>query len=376
MRKKIAIIGSGIAGLTLANLLKKNPNFDFLLFEKEDFLNLEEGYGIQLSINSISILNKIGFDQLNENEKYCPAKLDFYSINYEKICDLDLSIFNTPEKKYTTLRRSILISFLKKNLSTSSITFGKKVKNVDHKENKINIFFTDGTTESADYLVVSDGIFSETKSIIEKKTFKPIFLGALAIRTEIQNTNISHLNDNNITLMMGSNAHLVLYPINQKKELNLVCIIRRDIEYPDSIKEILENTILKTNKNLINFFKGNLKSWPIYVSSKPIKSIHKNVFYIGDSFYTFSPTLAQGASQAIESANEISELINKEYSDISGQYFKHRKYKTSLISKRSKFNYFAFHISNPILKILRNFFLKNLVKNKSFIQSYIGKIYR
>ena len=38
-------------------------------------------------------------------------------------------------------------------------------------------------------------------------------------------------------------------------------------------------------------------------------SKYKNVFYIGDAFYTFPPTMAQGSSQAIEAANEISDLI-------------------------------------------------------------------
>ena len=50
--------------------------------------------------------------------------------------------------------------------------------------------------------------------------------------------------------------------------------------------------------------------------------------------------------------------------------------RTNLINKRSKFNYFGFHISNSLLKILRNKFLKSLVKNKSFIHSYLGKIYK
>ena len=77
MKKKIAIIGSGIAGLTLAALLKKSSNFEFVVYEKENNLNLDEGFGIQLSTNSVSILNKIGFGKLNKNEKYYPSKLDF-----------------------------------------------------------------------------------------------------------------------------------------------------------------------------------------------------------------------------------------------------------------------------------------------------------
>jgi len=175
---------------------------------------------------------------------------------------------------------------------------------------------------------------------------------------------------------MGSDAHLVLYPINQRKELNLVCIIRKKSEDNDSIKTILENTILKKNKNLVNLFKGDLKSWPIYISDKPINSIYKNVFYIGDAFYTFPPTMAQGASQSIEAANEIFELINNNHADIQNEYFKKRVERTNLINKRSKFNYFGFHITNPLLKTLRNFFLKRLVKNKNFIQNYLGKIYQ
>ena len=376
MKKKVAIIGSGIAGLTLASLLKKESNFEFVVYEKENVLNLEEGYGIQLSVNSVSILNKIGFNHLNKNDKYFPSKINFYSINYNKICDLDLKKFNLENTEYTTLKRSILIKFLKEKLFSNSIIFGKIISKVEQTNEKINIYFNDGSSDIVDYLVVSDGVFSETKSIIEKNYFDPIYYGAIAVRAQIKTQDISYINNNNISLIMGSNAHVVLYPINQKKEINLVCIIRQKFENNYSIKLILENTILKENKNLINLFKEELKSWPIYTSNKPIKSIYKKVLYIGDAFYTFPPTLAQGASQSIEAANEVFELIISNNADIQNEYFKKRLERTNLINKRSKFNYFGFHITNPVLKILRNFFLKRVVKNKSFIQSYLGKIYK
>ena len=86
--------------------------------------------------------------------------------------------------------------------------------------------------------------------------------------------------------------------------------------------------------------------------------------------------MAQGASQAIEAANEIFRLISNNYIDIQNEYFKKRVERTNLINKRSKFNYYGFHVSNPLLKILRNKFLKYLVKNKNFIHSYLGKIYK
>ena len=376
MKKKIAIIGSGIAGLTLANLLKQNNNFEFLIYEKENSLNLEEGYGIQLSVNSVSILNKIGFLQLNQNEKYNPSKLDFYSENSLKICDLDLTIFNSENEKYTTLKRSILIKFLKEKLPTNSLIFRKTISKVEEKNKKISINFTDETCEEVDYIVVSDGVFSNTKSIIEKKSFKPNYYGAHAIRTQVNAKDLSDFDSKNISLLMGSNFHIVLYPINKNQEINLVCIIRQKSEKIQDMKTILENIILKKNKNLVNLFKKDLKLWPIYTSNKTTKSIFNNVFYIGDAFYAFPPTMAQGASQAIESANEIFNLINDNCSNIQNLYFQNRLKRTSLIKKRSKLNYFSFHISNSILKILRNKILKVLIKNQEFIKSYLGKVYK
>ena len=376
MKKKVAIIGSGIAGLTLACLLQTNSNFEFVIYEKEKSFNLNEGFGVQLSVNSIVVLNKIGFQELNKNEKYHPLKLDFYSSNYNKICDLDLTVFNSENEKYTTLKRSALIKFLKEKLLTNSIIFDKKIFKVKQVNEKIDINFSDGSKDLVDYLVISDGIFSSSKTLIEKKNFKPSYYGAIAIRTQITPKNVSDFDDNNISLILGSNSHLVFYPINKRKEINLVCIIRKKLEDDNSIKTILENTIFKENKKLANLFKEDLKSWPIYTSNEPIKSIYKNVLYIGDAFYTFPPTLAQGASQSIEAAHEVFDLISNNNPNIENEYFNNRTKRTNLIKKRSKINYFGFHISNPLLKILRNEFLKRLVKNKKFIDSYLGKIYK
>ena len=190
MKKKIAIIGSGIAGLTLANLLRMSLNSEFAVYEKEDNLNLSEGFGIQLSVNSVSVLNKLGFNNLNKNEIYQPKKLDFYTKEYNKICDLDLTIFNSTEEKYTTLKRSTLIKFLKEKLLSNSILFRKKINRVKKINKKIEIYFTDGTSEEVDYLVISDGVFSNTKSIVENKIFKPIYNGGAAIRVEVKKQNI------------------------------------------------------------------------------------------------------------------------------------------------------------------------------------------
>ena len=71
MKKKIAIIGAGISGLVLANLLKQKSKYEFVLYEKNNSINFNS-YGIQLAVNSVDILNKIGFENFDADEKYNP----------------------------------------------------------------------------------------------------------------------------------------------------------------------------------------------------------------------------------------------------------------------------------------------------------------
>ena len=112
MNKRIAIIGAGIAGLTLANFIKKYSDHEFMVYEKDESLSFDRGYGIQLATNSVKILNQINFNKINNEEIFHPDTVNFFNIQNEKICDLDLSKFNNRETKYTTLQRSTLIEFL------------------------------------------------------------------------------------------------------------------------------------------------------------------------------------------------------------------------------------------------------------------------
>ena len=375
MKKKLAIIGAGIAGLTLANFIKKYSDHEFMVYEREESLSLEEGYGIQLGANGVKILNQINFNKINNEKIFHPKKIDFYNIQNEKICDLNLSKFNSIEAKYTTLQRSTLIEFLKEDIYTQHLRFGKKIKEVSELKGKVLIKFDDNTNDLVDLVVAADGIFSNTRSFFEKKKNEPKFKKAIAVRTILKTKSELKIDEQRISLMMGKNCHIVIYPLNQNKELNFVCIIRDKKYDPNNIKPLV-NRVIAQNSDLEKAFKGDLKSWPLYYTPQIFPSTNSKVFYIGDAFNGFLPTLAQGAGQSIESAYELFNLIKDNKEDIQNTYFLERLKRAKIVRRRSNINFFAFHFSSKIMQTLRNFFMKFLVKKKSFINSYLGTVYK
>ena len=139
--KRVAIIGAGISGLFIANLFKRNPDYQITIYEKNSSVALEEGYGVQLSVISIKLLNKIGFKELEIDKKFTPEKINFYSNeDLNKICELDIAKFNSEDCKYTTLKRSYLINFLKADLEDLIMT-GYNISRIDQQDKQIKLFF-------------------------------------------------------------------------------------------------------------------------------------------------------------------------------------------------------------------------------------------
>ena len=377
--KKIAIIGAGISGLFIANLFKKNSDYQVVIYEKNNSINLEEGYGIQLSVNSVRLLNEIEFNKFENARKFNPKKIIFFSSkNFKKICDLNISDFNSENCQYTTLKRSDLINFLKKDIE-NLIKFNHNVSSINKENQKIQLTFENNEIFECDYLIISDGVFSKSRSLISNNKSQPKYNNTLAIRGKI--TNSSKIDNENISLFLGSDFHQVIYPVNQNGDLNFIAIMKYELTLEQQknyslfkensfIRKVLEK-VPKENKEFFDKIK-ELKIFPVFVSKDFFKTNNDKINFIGDAFFAFPPSFAQGASQSIEGAYELYKSIEN---NSEGNFFKNRVIKTKMVTKRSKLNQFAFHLSNPVAIFFRNIFLKKFIKNKKFLDSYLGKIY-
>ena len=328
--KKVAIIGAGISGLFIANLFKRNPNYQITIYEKNTSVALEEGYGVQLSVNSIKLLNKIGFERLEVSEKFNPEKINFYSNkNLNKICELDIKDFNSEDCKYTTLKRASLINFLKTDLK-GLIKTCYNISKIEQQDKNIKLSFENDEVKECDYLIISDGVFSKSRSLISNNEVKPKYNNTLAIRGTL-NKFPENIDSKNIAIFLGSDFHHVIYPVSPNGDLNFIAIMKYKLSTEDqknyslfSDNLFIEKVLQKIHIEKKDFLK-DLKIFPVFVSNNFHKLQSNNVHLIGDAFFAFPPSFAQGASQSIEGAYELFKSIEN---DTESNFFKNRVKKT------------------------------------------------
>ena len=82
--KKVAVIGAGISGLFIANLFKRNKNYQVTIFERNSLIDLKEGYGLKLhTLQNADFLLKIHISKKVESLNISnSAALVFHHINY------------------------------------------------------------------------------------------------------------------------------------------------------------------------------------------------------------------------------------------------------------------------------------------------------
>ena len=172
-------------------------------------------------------------NEVSENDKFNTEKLDFYDIKEQKkICDLNISKFNFENCKYTTLKRSTLIEFLKNRLDDDVIKYDHGIEKIEVKNQQISLSFNKNQNLIYDHLIISDGVFSKGKSLVSRNMNEPTYNNCIAIRGNISKNTIDNINEKNISLFVGSNFHYVIYPIDQiTNTLNFIGILKSSRGY-------------------------------------------------------------------------------------------------------------------------------------------------
>ena len=382
MFKKIIIVGAGIAGLTLANFLKKNNFNNFRVYERFE-KKLSRPTGIQLTPNAVRILDFLDSRFFLNNNFNRINYLNINAVNSKNFndkSDLRINLQNIVSDKmpYLTCDRNILMKFLEKNLSSKEIFYNRQVVQTIKDHNIIRVKFNDGSEDYCDLLVSADGMFSNSRldnNIITNTNF-------YAYRGVLKNFYSKYSPENDvIRLWLSGNKHLVTYYISNQNDLSFTGIskstqktklindhINYSIPFPaDEFRSLFssENKILTEMLDTIH----EVYRWPIFSLKKRV-FYRDNQIFIGDSSHGTVPFQAQGAALAIEDSYVLYEQIIKNITNNLGVfYFNKRNKRVRRIILRSHLNVFLFHLKNPFFLLLRSIIFK--VIEKSFLAKKI-----
>ncbi|WP_175392697.1 FAD-dependent monooxygenase [Aquimarina megaterium] len=330
-KDKIAIVGGGIGGLTMALTLKKN-NQDFKLFEKSNEFK-EVGAGIGLASNALKI-----FDKLNIGEE---LRTKGHLLKRTILATKKLKILKTvpfPEEVYCIHRASI-IDVISSKLDQNSYELGKEVKSIENEES-VKITFKDHTAIEFDTLIASDGINSSIrKSIFPeiriRHTHQIIWRGItdFDINSDLKHTYYE--------LFEGTLRFLFL-PLNDTKIFWLA--VQEKKNFNKGVSTSLKSYLLETYQNfapiVLDMLNKTTESDILQNELVDINPSYKNWFknntvFIGDAIHATTPNLAQGACQAIEDAYTLGLCLKNNTNTAFSEYQNIRSKKVKYIVKQS-----------------------------------------
>ncbi|MGY6529384.1 MAG: FAD-dependent monooxygenase [Cyanobacterium sp.] len=353
--KKIAIIGAGIGGLTLALALEKK-GIDFHLHEQANSFEAL-GYGLQLSPNVVRVLQDLGIgEELEAISHRCLGfELKSFKSN-DTLAQWKLKS-DTP---YYQCRRADLHQLLYNSLKNKDkISFAQKLQSYEVEGEQIVLNFENKNSITTHALVGADGVRSPIRQSLFP-TEKPQYAGYAAYRAILPFTPEYNSLIDKATVWMGENHHVVAYPNgNQNKTqpwLNLVLVVK-DAQWHEQgwtiladKQEIAEN--FQNQSSLLNTILKDLVSnpepcfkWGLF-DHKPLPFwTQGKITLLGDSAHPLLPFQAQGAAMAIEDAYILARCIDQETTieQAFKKYQNLRLQRTAQVQQTSRNNADIFH---------------------------------
>lgn len=187
--KRVGIIGSGVAGLTLAHALQGLDHVE--VFDARSELNRKEGAGFQLNgglaslkadlqdavaqagtpLEGIQSRSKVWFGKTESKDYSTLLQLNIKDIVQQAAGEVSEALLDdNGNAKWTAITRGALQEVLRENLPESvPIRFNKKLTSIsEHEKGGIFCGFDDGSTAGPfDMIVGCDGIRSATKEYVD-----------------------------------------------------------------------------------------------------------------------------------------------------------------------------------------------------------------
>ncbi|UUF13283.1 MULTISPECIES: FAD-dependent oxidoreductase [Flavobacterium] len=328
--KKVAIIGGGPGGLTLARLLQEK-GIDVKVYERDENRNVrQQGHTLDLHEDTgLKAIQEAGL--MEEFKKYYRPGADKM-----RIADKNMNVVlddhaEKPEEDFGNehfrpeIDRGPLRDLLIASLKEENVIWNSKFTQMKPLGAGWEISFENGTTTYADFVIASDGANSRVRKYLTD--IEPIFSGVTAVEINIYKAekNAPNLwklvNDGKLfaleegkTFFCSSKADGTLtILIGIKTEDNWVTNSGINFKDKSSVAEWFKNEFRTWNTDWQEIFGTNeisiiprpMYHFPIDQYWKPLT----NLTIIGDAAHRIPPYAGEGANQAMADALDFYEIF-------------------------------------------------------------------
>lgn len=234
----IAIIGGGIGGLTLANVLLQK-GIRVQIYEAAEAFS-EIGLGLAISPAAHRIFTSLG-QELSEaynsivtthndstgDERFRETWFEVVQAAGERAGEVLLGL-QAPPSGQTSVKRSDLLNVLCQALDPETTHFSKRLSSLKQGRGKVRLGFEDGTSVEADIVIGCDGIHSKVKECVFGDAIEgllPHYSGMYGYRAvvdmEAMVQAVGERRARVSTFYVGKGAYAVTYPIMRADKANI-----------------------------------------------------------------------------------------------------------------------------------------------------------
>ena len=332
--RKVLIVGGGIGGQSAAiAFAKRGVNVEIV--EIQPAFNVY-GVGIIQQANALKALDKIGIadEAMKRGLPYGQVKM--YAGPGNHFIGL---AGPPPTEKYPShngISRRTLHEIMYEETQKLGVPYkmGTSVKAFENNEDNVSVTFSDGTKDTYDIVVASDGIRSKTREMVFGSHLQPKYMGlsvwryAFPRHEDLDTGYMYYGKRSKIGFIPMSEDTMYMFLVSMEGqewigESQFIPMLQDYLsEYPVKIAQDASEQII--DPNLVNY--RTLEAVRI-----PEKWYKNRIVIIGDGAHATVPQLGSGAALAIEDAVVLAEELDKVDDVQEGfQNFMERRYKRAI----------------------------------------------
>lgn len=314
----VAVIGGGIAGLTLALALRRE-GVDCTVFER-DPEPAGAGAGLQLAPNATRLLHRLGVAEALRTVAVLPRALrirgwdDDLPLHTTALGDACRHGYGAP---YYTVHRAQLHRVLREAVGGAQVRTGHRLTDLTEDPGGVDLTFASGARHRADVVIGADGVHSAVRARLAGDA--PVFSGSSAYRGLVPADRLPWAaGEPEVRVWPGPGRHLVCYPVSAGREISFTATVPAASAGEESWTAEGDPAELAAaydgwNPTVTRLIAAadTVRRWPLHDRESLPGWVTARVALLGDAAHPMLPFLAQGANQAIEDAVTLAVCLGR-----------------------------------------------------------------